>query len=155
MVLMRDVFLVQPIHRAGTDRLRAAGFHVRQATGSDMVTVAGWLLNNAACVPNGSVVVFPDAFWATAFTVMFGVPAANAGDATRMPLVIAASLAIFWLVDRIHRRGAARSIALSCIVIFASITNVAFLIGQFAAEGRIAAAARPIRSVLGDHHFQV
>ena len=41
MVLMRDVFLVQPIHRAGTDRLQAACFHVRQATGSDMVTVAG------------------------------------------------------------------------------------------------------------------
>ena len=41
MVLMQDVFLVQPIHRAGTDRLQAAGFHVRQATGSDMATVAG------------------------------------------------------------------------------------------------------------------
>src|SRR5205814_894094 len=39
--VIREVFLVQPIHPAGTDRRRAAGFHVRRATGSDMVTVAG------------------------------------------------------------------------------------------------------------------
>jgi D-3-phosphoglycerate dehydrogenase len=37
----RDVFLVQPIHAAGIEKLRAAGLAVRQATGSDMVTVAG------------------------------------------------------------------------------------------------------------------
>jgi hypothetical protein len=38
--VIRDVFLVQPIHAAGVERLRAAGLDVRQATWSDMATVA-------------------------------------------------------------------------------------------------------------------
>jgi D-3-phosphoglycerate dehydrogenase / 2-oxoglutarate reductase len=38
--VIRDVFLVQPIHAAGLERLRAAGLGVRQATRSDMATVA-------------------------------------------------------------------------------------------------------------------
>ena len=37
---MRDVFLVQPIHNAGVDRLRSAGLRVRQASAEDMATVA-------------------------------------------------------------------------------------------------------------------
>jgi D-3-phosphoglycerate dehydrogenase len=37
---IRDVFLVQPIHASGVDRLRAAGLAVRQASASDMATVA-------------------------------------------------------------------------------------------------------------------
>jgi len=38
--VIRDVFLVQPIHAAGIERLRAAGLAVRQATRADMATVA-------------------------------------------------------------------------------------------------------------------
>lgn len=37
---MRDVFLVQPIHPAGVERLRAAGLRVREASAEDMATVA-------------------------------------------------------------------------------------------------------------------
>ncbi|HWC02065.1 MAG TPA: NAD(P)-dependent oxidoreductase [Methylomirabilota bacterium] len=38
--MIRDVFLVQPIHEAGVARLRAAGLGVRQASRADMATVA-------------------------------------------------------------------------------------------------------------------
>ena len=38
--MIRDVFLVQPIHDAGVARLRAAGLGVRQASRADMATVA-------------------------------------------------------------------------------------------------------------------
>ena len=38
--MIRDVFLVQPIHGAGIARLRAAGLGVRQASRADMATVA-------------------------------------------------------------------------------------------------------------------
>ncbi len=38
--VIRDVFLVQPIHDAGVERLRAAGLGVRQASRADMATVA-------------------------------------------------------------------------------------------------------------------
>jgi D-3-phosphoglycerate dehydrogenase len=38
--VIRDVFLVQPIHDAGVARLRAAGLGVRQASRADMATVA-------------------------------------------------------------------------------------------------------------------
>jgi D-3-phosphoglycerate dehydrogenase / 2-oxoglutarate reductase len=38
--VIQDVFLVQPIHAAGIERLRAAGLAVRQATRADMATVA-------------------------------------------------------------------------------------------------------------------
>lgn len=37
--MIRDVFLVQPIHDAGVARLRAAGLGVRQASRADMATV--------------------------------------------------------------------------------------------------------------------
>jgi D-3-phosphoglycerate dehydrogenase len=39
-VRLREVFLVQPIHPAGVERLRAAGLAVRQASGPDMAAVA-------------------------------------------------------------------------------------------------------------------
>ena len=38
--MIRGVFLVQPIHGAGLDRLRAAGLGIRQASRADMATVA-------------------------------------------------------------------------------------------------------------------
>jgi D-3-phosphoglycerate dehydrogenase / 2-oxoglutarate reductase len=47
---VRDVFLVQPIHRAGVDRLREAGFRVRQASAEDMATVAAEIGDAAAVV---------------------------------------------------------------------------------------------------------
>jgi D-3-phosphoglycerate dehydrogenase len=37
--VIRDVFLVQPIHPAGVERMRAAGLAVRLASASDMATV--------------------------------------------------------------------------------------------------------------------
>ncbi|MGH7322698.1 MAG: NAD(P)-dependent oxidoreductase, partial [Candidatus Rokuibacteriota bacterium] len=47
---LRRVFLVQPIHPAGVERLRAAGMIVRQASAPDMATVAAELGDAEAVV---------------------------------------------------------------------------------------------------------
>ena len=48
--MIEDVFLVQPIHTAGVERLGAAGIAVRHATRSDMATVAAEIAHADAVV---------------------------------------------------------------------------------------------------------
>jgi D-3-phosphoglycerate dehydrogenase / 2-oxoglutarate reductase len=48
--VIRDVFIVQPIHRAGVERLGVAGLAVRHATRSDMATVAAEIAHADAVV---------------------------------------------------------------------------------------------------------
>jgi len=63
-------------------------------------------------------------------------------EGLQLPLAIAASIAVFWIAKKFLKRGAARyrKIYLAGVVIFCSITNIGFIVGQVAARGNASAA---------------
>ena len=69
-------------------------------------------------------------------------------EGLQLPLVIAAAVALFWIARRMFRGpGAARKrkILLAGTLVFASLTNFGFLIGQVAAQGAGTASTDPRR----------
>lgn len=62
-------------------------------------------------------------------------------EGLQVPLAIAASIAVFWIAKKFLKVGAApyRKFYLAGVIIFCSITNVGFIVGQVAARGNASA----------------
>src|SRR5262249_3728167 len=71
-------------------------------------------------------------------------------EGLQLPLVIAASVAAFWLTRRFRSRPAARTVVLCGLLLFASITNLGFLIGLLEGSARVRANDDPRRLVSED-----
>jgi hypothetical protein len=56
-------------------------------------------------------------------------------EGLQLPLCVAASVAIFWLIKKLRLARRPRSILLAALLLVASLTNVGFIIGQVVARG--------------------
>lgn len=62
-------------------------------------------------------------------------------EGLQLPLAIAASVAVFWIAERLLNRRAApyRKVYLAGVIVLCSITNIGFIVGQVAARGKASA----------------
>ena len=76
--------------------------------------------------------------WAVVQAAMLYVPLSIQRrfiEGLQLPLAIAAAAALFWIARKAFKGPAARRAFLFCSIVFASLTNVGFLIGQMTARG--------------------
>ena len=71
-------------------------------------------------------------------------------EGLQLPLCVAASVAIFWLMRRLRLARRPRTILLGALVLVASLTNVGFIIGQVVARGDASGANDPRRYLSAD-----
>jgi hypothetical protein len=71
-------------------------------------------------------------------------------EGLQLPLCVAASVAVFWLIRKLRLDHRARSIVLVALVVLASLTNLGFIIGQLAARGDMSGANDPRRYLPSD-----
>lgn len=71
-------------------------------------------------------------------------------EGLQLPLCVAASVAVFWLVGRLRIARRARSFALIALVAIVSLTNVGFIVGQVVARGDASGGTDPRRYLPSD-----
>jgi hypothetical protein len=95
---------------------------------------------------NGRLLVI----WAAAQAALLYAPTAfqrRFVEGLQLPLVVAASVGIFWLANRMRNY---KTIFLMAVLVLASLTNAGFLIGQIAAPAESAGASDPRRYAPAD-----
>jgi hypothetical protein len=88
--------------------------------------------------------------WAAAQAALLYAPTAfqrRFVEGLQLPLAVAASVAIFWLANRMKNY---KTIFLMAVLVLASLTNAGFLIGQIAVSNGTAGASDPRRYAPGD-----
>lgn len=71
-------------------------------------------------------------------------------EGLQLPLCIAASVAIFWLVRSLRLSKPTRAVLLAILVTVASLTNAGFIVGQLVARGDASGASDPRRYLSDD-----
>ena len=116
-----------------------------------LAVIGFWLMWNRN-VPHGRLLLI----WALVQGALLYAPISIQRrfiEGLQLPLTIAASVALFWITRRLFNGPVAqrrRRVFLICVIVFASLTNVGFFIGQMVARGAGSGATDPRRYLEAD-----
>lgn len=114
-----------------------------------LLGVAGFVLLWSIRAPEGRLLLV----WALVQAALLYAPVSYQRrfvEGLQLPLCVAASVAIFWLIRKLRLARRPRSILLAALVLVASLTNVGFIIGQVVARGNASGANDPRRYLSAD-----